>query len=525
MTNNVEDQTPVSRKDVFVKYLQYYDRFCCEGDLKVCSETQVTDEARRVLLLPEEEPRKRFNTPDFYETLYECAQYRDCQRRVRDFKKAAELLEMFCVNLFLFPWKKEIKTLKTFTGHFVYYIKPVLPFARSILQIIGYCMETDTEYKLSDNFDPDKAKSMGFDLFLVRLECEYLLELMNQRSHVECLEIIQTRAAPLTFVAGEEASEPISNICNLNEDVFKDDGHVEGGSLVSPGEEQQQESLKSHNPHDQGADKSQDSSISDVERPSNSFMTDDKSILEMQKNYPDLAIRQKPIFRKSQRSIQPLKAQEWAGSRGHNAGLFHEASTDMSGPQSIAIHTETTPGHRKLHIPNALVEAQPSDDKPLVLQVGKLLQGRSREGSSEDCLAELTEQMGKMHMKELSADEPLKYPIEETAQAQPCSGPNDVITAPPTKSPDGMSLPILCSPSQEPVCNITGCGSCVASDGIFAQDSLIKEPPQSIYIPSALSACPPVFGPPTDHNEGSNGHKSPTPQQPEDDLVQTYVVI
>ncbi|XP_059370013.1 uncharacterized protein LOC132107799 [Carassius carassius] len=525
MTNSVEDQTHVSRKDVFVKYLQYYDRVCCEGDVKVCSETTVTDEARRVLLLPGEEPRKRLDAPHFYETLCECAQYRDCQRRVHDLKKAVELLEMFCVNLFLFPWKKEIKTVKTFTGHFVYYIKPVLPFARSILQIIGYCIETDTEYRLSDNFDPDKAKSMGFDLFLVRLECENLLELMNQRSHVECLEIIRTRAAPLTLVAGEEASEPISNICNLNEDVFKDDGHVEGGSLVNPGEEQQQESLKSHNFIDQGVDKSQDASISDVERPPNSFMTDDKSILEMQKNYPDLAIRQKPIFRKSQRSMQPLKAQEWAGSRGLNANPFPEAMTDMSGPQSIAMHTETTAGHRKLHIPNALVEAQPSDDKPLVLQVGKLLQRRSREGSSEDCLAELTEQMGKMHMKELSADEVLKYPIEETAQAQPCTGPNDVFTAPPTKSSDGMSLSILCSSSQEPVCNITGCRSSVASDGICAQDSLIKEPPQSIYIPSALNACQPVFGPPTDHNEGSNGHKSPTIQQPEDDLVQTYVLI
>lgn len=113
MTNSVDDQTPVSRKDVFVKYLQHYDKVSCEGDVKVCSETQVTDEARRVLLLPEEEPRKRFNTLlDFYETLYKYAQYRDCQRHVHDFRKAAELLEMFCVNLFLFPWKKEIKTLK-----------------------------------------------------------------------------------------------------------------------------------------------------------------------------------------------------------------------------------------------------------------------------------------------------------------------------------------------------------------------------------------------------------------------------
>lgn len=529
MTNSVDDQMPVSRKDVFFKYLQYYDKVSSEGDVKVCTETQVTDEARRVLLFSEEEPRKRFNALDFYETLYKFAQYRDCQRHVHDFRKAVELLEMFCVNLFLFPWKKEIKTLKTFTGHFVYYIKPVLPFARSILQIIGYGVETNTEYRLSDNFDPEKAKSMGFDLFLARLECEHLLELMSQRSHVECLEILQTRASALTFRAGGEVSEFINSISNLNEDVFKDDGHVEGGSLVNPGEQQQQESLKSHEPHNQGVEKSQERTISDVERPSSSFMTDDKSILEMQENYPDLAIRQKPIFRKSQRIMQPLKAQDWAGCRGHNAGLFHEVSTEMSGPQSIAMHNETTPGHRKLHITNALVEAQPLDDKPLVLQVGTLLPGRNREGSTEDCLVELTERMGKMQMKDLSADEPLKYPIEETAQAQPCSGHNDVITTPPTKSPDGMSLPILCSPSQEPVCNIAGCGSCAGSDDVLAQDSTIKEPPQSIYIPSTLSECTIVFGPPTDHsqtaNEASSTHKSPTSQQPEDDLDQTYVML
>lgn len=390
-------------------------------------------------------------------------------------------------------------------------------------------METDTEYRLSDNFDPEKAKSVGFDLFLARLECEYLLELMNQRSHVECLEILRTRASPLTFGAGEEVSEPVNGICNLNDEDYKDDGHVEGGSLVNLEEQEKQESHKSHEPHNQEVNKSQDSTLSDGERPSSSFMTDDKSILEMRENYPDLAIRQKPIFQKSQKIMQPLKAQEWAGYRGPNVGLFHEVSTDMSGPQSISIHNDTTPGHRKLHISNALVEAQPLDDKPLVLQVETLLQGCNRKGSTDDCLVELTEQMGQMHMKDLSADEPLKYPIEETAQAQSFSGHNEVITTPPTKSPESMSLPIVCSPSQEPVCNIAGCGSCAGADAVLSQDSTIKEPPQSIYIPSALTECTTVFGPPPHHsqtaNEGSSTHKSPTYQQPEDELDQTYVMV
>lgn len=523
MTNSIDDQTPASRKDVLVKYLQHYDRVMSEGNFKVCSDRQVTDEGRRVLL-SEEEPRKRFNTLDLYQVLHECVRYTDCQRHIQHFIKATELLEMFCVNLFLFPWKKEIKTLKTFTGHFVYYIKPILPFAKSILQSIGYSIETDTEYRLSDSVDPDKAKKMGFDLFLARLECEYLLELMSQKSHVECVEILQKRAAPLNGSAGDDVPGHTS-ICNGNEDVLQEDGHVEGGSLVNPGEQQRQ-MLAMHNPHDQENLKSQDGAVADVEGPSSSFMTDDKSILEMQENYPDLTIRQKPIFRKSQKkSTQPLKAKERAGFKGYNAALFPEVSTDMSGPQSIAMHSETTPSNSKSHTPKAVVQAQCLDDKPLVLRVGMVLQGCNREEPPENCLVELTEQMGKMHMKELCVDEPLKYPTEETTQAQPCIENNVHVIAPPTITQDGMSLPILCSPSQEHICNIVGCRSCAVSDVIPGQDNTIKEPPQSIYIPSSL----PPLGSPTEHhqtgNESSQVHRSPTSQQPDDDLLQTYVML
>ncbi|XP_056610203.1 LOW QUALITY PROTEIN: uncharacterized protein si:ch211-189a15.5 [Triplophysa dalaica] len=525
MTNSVDDRTPVSRKDVLVKYLQHYDRVSSEGNVKVCSDRQVTDEGRRVLM-SEEEPRKRFNTLDLYLALYECVKYTDYQRYIQGFIKATELLEMFCVNLFLFPWKKEIKTLKTFTGHFVYYIKPILPFAKSILQSIGYCIESDTEYRLSDSVDPDKAKKMGFDLFLARLECEYLLELMGKKSHVECLEILQIRAAPLNPSAEDDVPGHTS-ICIPNEDVLQEDKHVEGGSLVNP-EEQQRQTIKTYNPHDQENLETQDSTITDVERPSSSFMADDKSILEMKENYPDLAIRQKPIFRKSQKkSTQPLKAKELVAFKGYSTALFPEVNTDMSGPQSIAMHSETTPSNNTLHIPNAVVEAQCLDDKPLVLRVETVLQGCKCEGPQENCLVDRTEQMGKMHKKELCVDEPLKYPIEETTQAQLCNRNNVHVTAPPTKTQVGMSSPILCSQSQELICNIEGCRSCAVSDAVPGQDNTIKEPPQSIYIPSS----PLPSGPPTDHhqtgNEGSNSqlHRSPTSQQPDDDITKTYVML
>lgn len=527
MTNSLGEQTPVSRQDALLKYLQHYDKVCFEGNVKVCSDRQVTDEGRR-MLMSEREPRRRFNSLDLYQTLCEFVHLRNCQKHIQHFIKAAELLEIICVNLFLFPWKKEIKTLKTFTGHFVYYIKPILPFAKSILQSIGYCIETDTEYRLADSVDTEKAKNMGFDLFLARLECEYLLELMDQKSQAECLEILQKRAAPLNCATGEDVSEHAVDICDLNEDVFQEDEHVEGGSLVNPEEQQKQESRKMKPPYDQEhVSTSQDVSISGVEKPSGSFMCDDKSILEMQENYPDLAFRQKPIFGKSQKAKQPLKAKDRAGGKGHNAARFAEVNVDMSGPQSITTHAETTQSNRKLHIPNP-VESQTSDDNQLVREVETVLQGCGCKGPRENCLAE---QIGKLHMKELSADETLKYPIEETTQTQLCSGNNDLIVAPPTKSQDDISLPILCSPSKEAVCNITGCGSCAGSDAIPGQVNTITEPPQSIYFPSSLSRCSPPLGPPTDHKQTENKasssqiRRSPTSQQPEDELVQTYVIV
>lgn len=334
---------------------------------------------------------------------------------------------------------------------------------------------------------------------------------MDKKSQVECLEILQKRAAPLNGSAGDDVLGRTS-ISNPNVDVLQEDGHVEGGSLVNPEEQQDQENLKS-----------QDSTITDLETPSSSFMTDDKSILEMQENYPDLAIRQNPIFRKSQKkSTQPPKAKERVGYKGYSVVRFPEVNADMSGPQSIAMHSETTPSNNKLHIPNAVVEAQCSDDKPLVLRVGTVLQGCNRDRPPENCPVELSEQMGKVHIKELCVDEPLKYPIEETTQAQPCSG-NSVI-APPTKTQDGMSSPILCSPSQEHICNIVGCRSC-ASDAVSGQDNTIKEPPRSIYIPSS------PLGPPNDHhltgNESASSqvHRSPTSQQPDDEIINTYVML
>lgn len=157
--------------------------------------------------------------------------------------------------------------------------------------------------------------------------------------------------------------------------------------------------------------------------------------------------------------------------------------------------------------------------------------GFSPEALSDDGLvAELAERMGKLQMKEFSADEPLKYPIEETAQAQPGQGCRDFIPVSPPRSPEDKNPPVLCRPSQQPTCTISGCGSCAGPAVEPERNDPIKEPPHSFYIPNSLSGCSMALAAPTgleqncSEGSGLQLHRSPA-QQSEDDLVQTFVVL
>lgn len=107
------EETQSEREDVFDEYLIYYEQVWPQGDLRLCQDTEVTEKAKR-FLLAESSPGSRFTVFDFYRTVSECLKEggRDCRYVIKQLIKATEVLEVLCINLFLFPWKKEIKTLK-----------------------------------------------------------------------------------------------------------------------------------------------------------------------------------------------------------------------------------------------------------------------------------------------------------------------------------------------------------------------------------------------------------------------------
>lgn len=107
----VAEPAEVSRQELYEAYVNFYRQVCTE--VGPCRDDRLVGKATQYLLT-EPEPRGAFTVFPFYQAVSEgpdalCADYR---KHLCAFIKATELLETLCVNLFLQPWKKEIKTLK-----------------------------------------------------------------------------------------------------------------------------------------------------------------------------------------------------------------------------------------------------------------------------------------------------------------------------------------------------------------------------------------------------------------------------
>ncbi|XP_038003668.1 spermatogenesis-associated protein 2-like protein [Motacilla alba alba] len=160
------------------EYVSQLAARAAQGQLAACADPALKARARRLL-----GPGRR-GALDVRGVAERCRRARG-GRALRDLLKALELLELLCVNLLLCPWRREIRSLKTFTGNFVYYIQPVLPedIVKAILEKIGYVATTATEFSLVKKRNNEEMKQTAFEIFLARIECEAILEMTNEETH------------------------------------------------------------------------------------------------------------------------------------------------------------------------------------------------------------------------------------------------------------------------------------------------------------------------------------------------------
>ncbi|XP_030011060.1 uncharacterized protein LOC115433735 [Sphaeramia orbicularis] len=306
------DQVEVSRQDVYEDYVNNYLHLCTEA--RPCRDDRLLSRATQVVVR-DPEPAQTYTLFPFYQVVMEnsAALRRDCKKHLSTVIKATELLETLCINLYLQPWRKEIRTVKTFTGPFVYCLMPVFSTStiQSVLASIGYLPQTNvsppSEYRLSEDANPDRALQMGFELLLARVQCLYLLKLLDQDQlrPQEWIEALQMKSKEHTE---NKTTEPMEEEQKKKEEEEKEE------------EEDTQRKQVSMSLDPKPA-------VNPKPKPRRSHLYNvDQSLMEMHRNYPDLSIRGRPV----------LQDKAPRGSSRSSSKAAHAASTLIHSDHSLA---------------------------------------------------------------------------------------------------------------------------------------------------------------------------------------------
>uniref|UniRef100_A0A3Q2QJQ6 Uncharacterized LOC105916049 n=1 Tax=Fundulus heteroclitus TaxID=8078 RepID=A0A3Q2QJQ6_FUNHE len=272
-----------SHQDLYEEYKSSYLQPGAE--VRPCRDPGLLERAAR-FLRGSPDLTEAFTAFPFYRAVAErCADGTDSRRHLTGFIKATEMLESLCINMFLQPWKKEIRSVKTFTGAFVYCLLPVFSSStiESVLASIGYLPNSDasrSEFILSADVDADRALLLGFELLLARVECHHLLDLLgeHQLGPQEWLEVLQRRKQPAKVVDPTE-KQTIAEEWKGNNEKKKEEL------------ERKEEALHSE-------------TIPQPKQRRCHLNSVDHSVIELQMTYPDLAFRGRPLL-----PDQPHKAQ------------------------------------------------------------------------------------------------------------------------------------------------------------------------------------------------------------------------
>ncbi|XP_075290347.1 uncharacterized protein LOC104338260 isoform X2 [Opisthocomus hoazin] len=447
---------PAAEEEVLRDYLAYYAARGAEGELAVCDEASLKARARRLL-----GPRRR-GALDVRSVAERCRRARGERGGgvLRGLLKALEVLELLCVNLLLSPWRKEIRSLKTFTGNFVYYIQSVLPddIVKTVLEKIGYTATTATEFSLVKKRNNEETKQTAFEIFLARIECETILETTNEEKHGNLEKILQKRTQmhwhhedkdkedqtlqrdDAENLENKDNSETSLCLATQQKSSTNSDISFEAaGNLKIKDDMPQSAVVQSTN----RLQEHQRQVINTVHFPGKCSDSEDFLI-----KYSDIVIRQTPIFsenlspkafeKKPRASLSEECVLAVAAESTANEIRPVPLSPGASGPPAFAIFADsscdskTTLEYKAQEVPEESVEAEINDaincidpdpaDEPTELKSLPYKDIASVQNCSvprEEEVCELSLTFTKLQIKDTQED--LMYPVEETGQPESVS--------------------------------------------------------------------------------------------------------
>ncbi|XP_072492024.1 uncharacterized protein [Notamacropus eugenii] len=448
--------------ELFQDYITYYRAEVRDGRLWACRQPAVTQKARQLLASGARQPRGLC----LYEETVTGGSCRGLLGRGEDvcprLVPALEFLELICVNLFLLPWRREIKSLKTFTGNFVYSVRSVLPenIVEMILKKIGYVALTATEFSLVRKINEEEAMQTAFEIFLTRVECETILGMSPESGHRKEM------GTPLQNAQPPGLPECTKDMDTNPNQVSQLPGKRETDNLLSnlrdeqdPAEKGKFESLWNGRSED-GCHLKSDLSLPRGTSPTDVLTQDQEVVQDVSKCsdsdeflncYRDIFIGQMPLFPKA----LPPSSQKKPRSQGGraNQGILVSDKAAMSrvasilpplacsGPQALTVFTDPTSDNSK--VPGPQVRPKPAEVGGLSSTTRPTHLGTAPESqptnmalplcdntpweddwSSEDDLDDLSSSFSRLQIKAHST-ESLEYPVEETLKVNKSQATGD----------------------------------------------------------------------------------------------------
>ncbi|CAG6021552.1 unnamed protein product [Menidia menidia] len=205
------------KEDLFRRYVTALERRLEGAEYTCTGSTQDGDKSRHkdgkallstataLLGAYQPDPGQRFRMLRFYEVV-EISLRSQRGGNIKSLERAFHTLETICTNLLLFPWKKEFRCIKTFTGPYVYHLQSAISDAelRALMRTIGYACDHDSQFYLQEHSGgANHLRQLAFELFLAQAECRLLGEIVAlARGSASELEAVELRRGCRDDAAG-----------------------------------------------------------------------------------------------------------------------------------------------------------------------------------------------------------------------------------------------------------------------------------------------------------------------------------